>query len=146
MSSNTSREASPLLPALPVSADEHDAVPVAYRRTIISAQCPPLHIGPESTVPQFPVNCVVVPVVMLHCLLGDSTQFKLLERSLEQSLQAHQLKHSTPLVLDCWQLDLRNHGGSPHTEEHTYQLLVADVRAFIRSHNLKRTIICGHSM
>lgn len=43
-------------------------------------------------------------------------------------------------------LDNRNHGDSPHTEHHTYQLMAKDLKQFIDEKKLKKVIILGHSM
>lgn len=43
-------------------------------------------------------------------------------------------------------VDQRNHGKSPHTEAHSIPLMVADLYAFIHTHNLENISIIGHSM
>ncbi|KAF3402780.1 hypothetical protein DPV78_004190 [Talaromyces pinophilus] len=47
---------------------------------------------------------------------------------------------------DIYIVDLRNHGDSPHTPEHTYTHLAEDVSDFIKQHHLGKTALIGHSM
>ncbi|KAJ2984269.1 hypothetical protein NQ176_g99 [Zarea fungicola] len=42
--------------------------------------------------------------------------------------------------------DLRNHGQSPHAEQHDYLSMAEDVSGFIDDHGLKNTTLIGHSM
>jgi esterase len=48
--------------------------------------------------------------------------------------------------LHVYTLDLRNHGKSPHTDEHTIQLMVDDLNDFMFQHHIPEAIIMGHSM
>lgn len=43
-------------------------------------------------------------------------------------------------------IDLRNHGLSPHSDQHSYDLMAEDVRAFIESIQSGPVIVIGHSM
>ena len=43
-------------------------------------------------------------------------------------------------------IDLRNHGLSPHSDEHSYEKMAEDVRAFIESRQLAPCDVIGHSM
>lgn len=43
-------------------------------------------------------------------------------------------------------LDARNHGDSPHSPEHTYSHLAADIAAFLKEMNILKAIVIGHSM
>ena len=43
-------------------------------------------------------------------------------------------------------LDLRNHGQSPHSDAHNYQIMAADVLEYFNAHNLEQAIVLGHSM
>ncbi|MCI0751336.1 MAG: alpha/beta fold hydrolase [Flammeovirgaceae bacterium] len=73
------------------------------------------------------------PILILHGLLGSSdnwlTQAKLLAENYK-----------------VYFLDQRNHGQSPHSDEHTYDLMAEDLKEFIDSHQLNTPIIIGHSM
>lgn len=72
-------------------------------------------------------------MVILHGLFGSSdnwmTQAKLIGEH-----------------FSVFTLDLRNHGLSPHSNQHSYELMAEDVRAFILSKNLGKADIIGHSM
>ncbi|MDR3226389.1 MAG: alpha/beta fold hydrolase [Prevotellaceae bacterium] len=43
-------------------------------------------------------------------------------------------------------VDLRNHGHSPHSNEHSYPAMCNDLAEFIESKNIKKPIVAGHSM
>jgi pimeloyl-ACP methyl ester carboxylesterase len=43
-------------------------------------------------------------------------------------------------------LDLRNHGSSPHTEEHNYSVMTDDVLEFFNDNNIYSALVMGHSM
>lgn len=43
-------------------------------------------------------------------------------------------------------LDMRNHGKSPHTDEHSIPLMVNDVKTFMEQHGIAQTNLLGHSM
>jgi esterase len=43
-------------------------------------------------------------------------------------------------------IDQRNHGQSPHSDEFSYQAMVADLLEFIDEHRLENLIVIGHSM
>ena len=73
------------------------------------------------------------PVVILHGLLGSSSNW----RSIARRLAEHQR-------VFC--LDLRNHGDSPHVDDMSYPLMADDVRAFMDSHAIESAVIIGHSM
>ena len=45
-----------------------------------------------------------------------------------------------------FQLDLRNHGNSPHAAEMDYPVMADDIAHFIDCHHLSRVILIGHSM
>lgn len=48
--------------------------------------------------------------------------------------------------LHVFALDMRNHGKSPHTEEHNQQLMVLDVLTFMENQGIHQANILGHSM
>lgn len=47
---------------------------------------------------------------------------------------------------NVYALDMRNHGKSPHTAEHSIPLMVNDVKAFMEQHSLAHCNLLGHSM
>ena len=73
------------------------------------------------------------PVVILHGLLGSSTNWRSVARRLAGSHR---------MVL----LDQRNHGSSPHRPTMTYRELAADVLMFLDHHRLGQVTLLGHSM
>ncbi len=73
------------------------------------------------------------PMVILHGLFGSSDNW---------FTQAKMFGERYRVYL----LDQRNHGLSPHTDEHDYKLLAEDLRNFIEDKNIKDPIIIGHSM
>jgi esterase len=48
--------------------------------------------------------------------------------------------------LHVYSLDMRNHGKSPHTAEHTIALMADDIIAFLNNQNLNNVMVLGHSM
>ncbi len=73
------------------------------------------------------------PVVVLHGLFGAGRNWISVARALASHYRFH-------LV------DLRNHGGSPHTASMTYGDMVADVRRLLSSLALDEFTLVGHSM
>lgn len=43
-------------------------------------------------------------------------------------------------------VDARNHGESPHSPNHRYEDLAADIREFYREQNIEKAVLLGHSM
>lgn len=73
------------------------------------------------------------PLLILHGLLGSLDNWMPHAQAFAAQFQV-------------FLLDLRNHGRSPHAEEFTYDLMAADVAAFIRDQNLGPVHLIGHSM
>ena len=73
------------------------------------------------------------PVVVLHGLFGAGRNWITVARALASRYRFH-------LV------DLRNHGGSPHTQTMTYSDMVADVRRLLTRLGLDDFTLVGHSM
>lgn len=48
--------------------------------------------------------------------------------------------------LHVYSLDMRNHGKSPHTNDHSIPLMANDVVAFLNEHHLSHVSVLGHSM
>ena len=72
-------------------------------------------------------------VVLIHGLFGSFSNLGLLARDLAQD-------HS---VIS---LDLRNHGQSFHSDDHSYTLMAQDVAKLLNQKDLEPVIIVGHSM
>ncbi|KAI8373977.1 Alpha/Beta hydrolase protein [Choanephora cucurbitarum] len=75
------------------------------------------------------------PLLICHGLFGSKKNWSSLAKAF-----------SSRLSRDVYTIDLRNHGDSPHSEEHTYEAMTTDLVEFISKHNLKAPILLGHSM
>ena len=73
------------------------------------------------------------PLIILHGLFGSCDNWMTQAKMLGE--------HFT-----VYTVDLRNHGLSPHSDQHSYDLMAADVRGFITVHNLAPAVVIGHSM
>lgn len=74
------------------------------------------------------------PMLILHGFLGMGDNWKTLaKRFSKEGYEVH-------LV------DQRNHGRSPHTEDFSYELMAADVKAYCEDHQLEQVVLMGHSM
>lgn len=55
-------------------------------------------------------------------------------------------KNSNP-PRNIFTIDSRNHGDSPHTDDHSYMLMANDIKKFMEDMNMKKkSAILGHSM
>lgn len=72
-------------------------------------------------------------LVILHGLYGNSDNWASIGKALSK-------KYAVFIP------DLRNHGKSPHSKEHTYQLLAQDLLDFFNSQGIDKAEIIGHSM
>jgi len=73
------------------------------------------------------------PLVVIHGLLGSSRNWQTVGADL--SVQRHVLA-----------LDLRNHGMSPHAENHDFATMEADVLRWMDAQKIERAAVMGHSM
>ena len=73
------------------------------------------------------------PIVILHGLLGSSSNW----RSIARQLAEHHR---------VFTLDLPNHGESPHVDHMSYPAMAQDVRDFLDSHAIETATFIGHSM
>ena len=73
------------------------------------------------------------PLIILHGLFGSMDNWMTFARKLSPYRKVY-------LV------DQRNHGRSPHTDEHNYDAMAEDLKEFIEEHNLDHPEILGHSM
>ncbi len=74
-----------------------------------------------------------LPVVLLHGLFGSLDNLGVLARPLQE-------QHAT------LQIDLRNHGLSPHDNDAGYAAMAGDVLALLDELQIERCIVIGHSM
>nr|XP_021184901.2 protein ABHD11 [Helicoverpa armigera] len=76
-----------------------------------------------------------VPIIVLHGFLGGKRNW----HTVSNRIACH--TYRTVIAVDA-----RNHGGSPHTDSHTYLDLAADVCKLIKKLHIKKSVIMGHSM
>jgi len=72
-------------------------------------------------------------LVIIHGLFGSLDNWQTLANKLAETYRVY-------LV------DLRNHGKSPHTPEHSYALMAEDLKEFFIEHDLEDVFLVGHSM
>lgn len=73
------------------------------------------------------------PVVLLHGLLGSHHNLLPVAEKLAAQFRVFAVDH-------------RNHAASPHADEFNYDLMAADLGAFLAEHQLPRVSLLGHSM
>jgi len=73
------------------------------------------------------------PLIILHGLFGSSDNWYSLSKIFATKYRV-------------FTLDQRNHGQSPHSDDHSYKLLTEDLEEFISDQKLENPIILGHSM
>eukprot|EP01134_Creolimax_fragrantissima_P008561 CFRG8561T1 len=73
------------------------------------------------------------PLVVIHGLFGSNTNWKTVSKVLAQEREVHTI-------------DLRNHGGSPHSDEMSFESLALDVVQYIERRGIKHADIMGHSL
>ena len=73
------------------------------------------------------------PLIVLHGLLGSLDNWQPLARRFAACFKV-------------FAVDLRNHGQSPHSDDVSYDAMVADLDEFMRTHDLERAHLLGHSM
>jgi esterase len=72
-------------------------------------------------------------MIILHGLFGSSDNWYSLSKIFATKYRV-------------FTIDQRNHGQSPHSDEHDYKLLTEDLEEFVNEHHLDKPIILGHSM
>ncbi|MBM9501794.1 alpha/beta fold hydrolase [Leptospira sp. 201903071] len=73
------------------------------------------------------------PILILHGLFGSSKNWPTVGDFLSR-------------YSDVYLLDLRNHGDSPHADEHSLASMVEDVEVWIRKNGIVDPVFLGHSM
>jgi esterase len=73
------------------------------------------------------------PLIILHGLFGMLDNWQTIAKQLA-------------LHNEVFIFDLRNHGRSPHSDEHNYKLLARDIYDFMVEQNLFSAHVMGHSM
>lgn len=82
-------------------------------------------------------NTVVNPVIISHCLMGQSSDWSSIAKSLLEDLDPPR---------KIYVVDNRNHGNSPHTPGHSYELMAEDYIQLLKNLELKEAVFLGHSM
>jgi esterase len=72
-------------------------------------------------------------LVILHGLLGSADNWHTLARQ-------YALKFRVHLV------DARNHGRSPHSQDHSYEIMASDLLKYLDDHSIEKACLLGHSM
>lgn len=73
------------------------------------------------------------PLIILHGFLGSLDNW----RTMSKRFAAH---------YRVFAVDLRNHGGSPHSEFMNYSIMAQDLEEFVDSHEIDAANVMGHSM
>ena len=72
-------------------------------------------------------------LIILHGLLGSADNWQTIGKKYANDFTVH-------LV------DARNHGRSPHSKEHSYDLMVEDLLLYLDQNNIQKAHLLGHSM
>ncbi len=72
-------------------------------------------------------------LIILHGLFGMLDNWQTIARKLSQQYEV-------------FTIDLRNHGKSPHADEHNYAVMARDIYDLLEEQNIFKTHILGHSM
>ncbi len=72
-------------------------------------------------------------LIIVHGLYGSSDNWTGIARALGK-------------YFEVYVVDQRNHGRSPHSSEHNYDLMKNDLYEFVEKHSIRKAIFLGHSM
>ena len=73
------------------------------------------------------------PMIILHGLYGMSDNWMTIARVLSKSFEVY-----LP--------DMRNHGRSPHSPYHNYEIMQNDIYEFCKEQGIEKAVLMGHSM
>ncbi len=73
------------------------------------------------------------PLIILHGLYGSGDNWLTIGKNLAG-------------ICEVFLVDQRNHGRSPHSDQHNYQVLADDLLELMDDYGLTRAVILGHSM
>jgi len=73
------------------------------------------------------------PLIIVHGLYGASDNWVTHGKILSE-------------YFEVYILDQRNHGNSPHSVEHNYNVMANDIFEFMKSQNIDKAVLLGHSM
>lgn len=97
----------------------------------------PLAYTAYNNVDNRPSDVTAAPILILHGLFGSKQNWKSLSKVLASKTNPNRKVYA---------LDARNHGESPHSNEHSYDDLANDIAKFHQDHEISKSIIIGHSM
>jgi len=72
-------------------------------------------------------------LIIVHGLYGMSDNWVTIAKALSENFKV-------------FVIDQRNHGNSPHSDEHNYDLMQQDLLEFMQKHKIEKAILLGHSM
>ncbi|KAH8359442.1 hypothetical protein KR093_006776 [Drosophila rubida] len=75
------------------------------------------------------------PIFQMHGLNGSRAHWRRINRQLAK-------RGSRPIIA----VDVRNHGETPHSPDHTPRHMAADAAAFIKYHKIKRVLALGYGV
>ncbi len=73
------------------------------------------------------------PLIILHGLYGSGDNWLNIGKNFSG-------------FCEVYLLDQRNHGNSPHNDQHNYEVLTTDLLEFLKQLGIEKTMILGHSM
>lgn len=73
------------------------------------------------------------PIIILHGLFGMLDNWQSIANELAKEYEV-------------WLVDQRNHGHSPHSDEHSYDAMADDLQELIEEHQIEKPVVVGHSM
>jgi esterase len=73
------------------------------------------------------------PLIILHGLYGSGDNWLTIANKLSG-------------ISEIYLVDQRNHGRSPHSDQHNYQVLADDLLEMLDEYDLNRAVVLGHSM
>ncbi len=73
------------------------------------------------------------PIIILHGLYGSGSNWMTIGKDLAG-------------FAEVYLVDQRNHGDSPHFNNHSYPAMMQDLIEFLDEHGLKKVVLLGHSM
>ncbi|VEN53243.1 unnamed protein product [Callosobruchus maculatus] len=89
----------------------------------------------ESTTADRPSQAA--PLVIMHGLFGSKSNWNSLSKVYQQKCNPQRKVIA---------VDARNHGDSPHSSEHTYAHLAADLKSLLNQLGVEKAAFMGHSM
>lgn len=73
------------------------------------------------------------PLIILHGLYGSGDNWLTIAKNLAG-------------ICEIFLVDLRNHGRSPHSDQHNYQVLASDLLEMMDDLDISKAVVLGHSM